>query len=101
MSPDVHVPGAALPHLPPRASIGTLQFDESGRPRRYKSLQTGVPPAQLVMLDCGTSPECLPRAGNVARRRLIRTELMARVQPKSDGYTLSQVHEHGGTYGYS
>ena len=53
------------------------------------------------MLDGGTSPECLPRAGNVARPRLIRTELVARVQPKSDGYTLSQVHEHGGTYGYS
>ena len=49
MSPDVHVPGAALPHLPPRASIGTLQFDESGRPRRYKSLQTGVQPAQSIM----------------------------------------------------
>ena len=49
MSPDATVTERLFPTCPPRASIGTLQFDESGRPRRYKSLQTGVPSAQQVM----------------------------------------------------
>ena len=49
MSPDVTVTELLLPTCPPQASIGPLHFDESGRPRRYRSLQMGVHPAQPVM----------------------------------------------------
>jgi len=57
------------PRGPRGRSNCPLQFDESGRPLRYRSLQMGVRPVRLVIWDGVTRPGCLPRgrARNVAR----------------------------------
>ena len=64
-------------------------------------MQPSIVQAQPIILDGGTTPGCLPAALGVARERVIYTAPEGSVAAVVSRYTLSLLHEYGGTDGHS